>query len=139
MLDNHQESKVLLLLLYCYSCTTPKPHASRTSKPTQTDKVFCFGVLHSLEQPECSLGCHNLNSYRHRALCTRGLLLLYIGQTTRDKSTVTPVILLWLYSPKPPCTRNFQTYTDWKGVFYFAVSHNLQKPEGSLGCHNLTE
>ena len=51
----------LLFLLYCYGCVYKKPHPPGTFKLTQPDKVFYFGVPHSLERPEDSRGCHNLN------------------------------------------------------------------------------
>ena len=111
--------------MYCYCCYAVMaihPHAPEIFKPTQPDKVFYFGVPHNLQKPESYRPCHSLNPYRHRALCTRSLLLLYIGQTTRDKCTVIPVILLWLYSPKPPCTRNFQTYTAWQSFLLWSSS-----------------
>ena len=96
------------------------PHAPGTYKPTQPDKVFYFGVPHNLQKPESYRPCHSLNPYRHRTLCTRGLLLLYIGQTTRDKCTVIPVILLWLCLQKAPSTRNLQTYTAWQSFLLWS-------------------
>ena len=86
------------------------------------DKFFTLQYPHNCEKPESYRPCHSLNPYRHRTLCTRGLLLLYIGQTTRDKCTVIPVMLLWMYNPKPPCTRNFQTYTAWQSFLLWSSS-----------------
>ena len=60
-LDKPQGINVLLFLLYCYGCVYKKPHPPGTFKLTQPDKVFYFGVPHSLERPEDSRGCHNLN------------------------------------------------------------------------------
>ena len=84
------------------------------------DKFFTLEYPHNCEKPESYRPCHSLNPYRHRTLCTRGLLLLYIGQTTRDKCTVIPVILLWLCLQKAPSTRNFQTYTAWQSFLLWS-------------------
>ena len=109
-----------VMLLWLYS---PNPPCTRNFQIyTAWQSFLLWGSLHSLEKPESYRSCHSLNPYRHRALCTRGLLLLCIGQTTRGKYTVIPVILLWLYSPKPPCTRNFQIYTAWQSFLLWSPS-----------------
>ena len=39
------------------------------------------------------------------------------GHPPRVKSSVIPVILLWLYLQKAPSTKNLQACTDWQGFF----------------------
>ena len=129
--------------MYCYSCYAVMDVQPQTSMHQELsnlhrlDKFFTLQYPHNCEKPESYRPCHSLNPYRHRTLCTRGLLLLYIGQTTRDKCTVIPLMLLWMYNPKPPCTRNFQIYTDWQSFLLWGSLHSLEQPESSRGCHNL--
>ncbi len=59
-----------------------------------------------------------------------------LGSPTRAKGSVIPVMLLLMYHKKPHTPRTYRLAETGK-FFYFAVPHNLQKPECSLGCHNL--
>ena len=101
---------VILLLVY-------------NQKPTglhRLDKVFYFGFLtvwSSQKVPGDATASMGRNHQGLACCCMANLL----GSPTRDKCTVIPVMLLWMYNPKPPCTRNFQIYTDWTSFLLCSI------------------
>ena len=128
--------------MYCYSCyavmdVQPQtPMHQEPSKLAQPDKVFYFAVPHNCEKPESFRPCHSLNPYRHRHYAPE-VYSCYV----LDKPPEVNILLFLLYcygctTPNPHAPGTFNS-TQTDKVFYFGVPHNLQKPEGYRGCHNL--
>ena len=130
MLDIPQESKVVLFLLYCYWCITKNLQAC-----TDWTRFFTLGSLQSgaarrfqgMPQPQW-------------AGTTRGWHAA-VWQIYWDHLQGINVLLFLLccYGCTTPNLHAPETFnsTQTGQVFYFGVPHNLQKPEYSLGSHNL--
>lgn len=128
---------------HCYSCYECATQNSLYTKNLQTctgwTSFLLWGSLHNLEQPESSRGCHNLNPYRHRHYAPEGYSCYTLDKPQGINVLLFLLFLLYCYGcvykkPHPPGTFKL---TQPDKVFYFGVPHNLQKPECSLGSHNL--